>query len=164
MRERKSGNTVGSFSYPTDQEPVMKELRIIAAREGKSSSQIIFEILQDYVKSHSEGNSTFKLDKWQENPEFVAIPTLLSPSDKWNKFLLENCTEEDLTKIRIAANFITKTIDHKKTNDYWENHHKVGGWRVEPNVPKNIKILPNVVKDDDTSEIYPEDEEEVINE
>lgn len=156
-----------SFYLSEDQIQKLEEARW---RERKSQSEIVREAIDDWLRSHSEGNSTFKLDKWQEDPEFKAVPTLLSSHEKWNKFLLENCSEEDITKIRIAANFITKTIDHKKTNDYWDNYHKVGGWRVKPNnnlPPKHAKILPNIINNNKNSseeEIIYQDEEEIITE
>jgi hypothetical protein len=34
------------------------------------------ELITEYVKKHSKGNPTFSLEKWAEEPDFVAFPTL----------------------------------------------------------------------------------------
>ena len=105
MREKKAGNSVNSFSYPNDKEVILKELRIIAAREGKSQSEIIMGILEEYVKAHTSGNNTFKLDTWQEDPTFQAIPTLLADNKTWFPYL-KDCTISERAKILKQANTI----------------------------------------------------------
>ena len=68
-------NNVSSFSYKEDKEAIVNELDIIAAREGKRKSEIIVSLIEEYVKAHSAGNDSFKLDNWSEDPEFKAVPT-----------------------------------------------------------------------------------------
>lgn len=96
---------MASFSYKEDKEQYLKELNIIAAREGKHKSEIIIKLIEEYVKSHSEGNDSFKLDNWNEDPEFQAVPTILSDPIKWFKYL-SDCTAQERTKILKAANTI----------------------------------------------------------
>jgi hypothetical protein len=115
MKDKKSGNAIGSFSYPNDKEPVIDELRVIAAREGKSQSQLIFSLVEGYVKAHAEGNPSFKLDKWAEDPGFKAMPTLLGKDTSWFEYEKE-CSEEELTKIAIAANTRLREIRFIRAN------------------------------------------------
>jgi len=105
MKEKKSGNSVNSFSYPNDKEEILKELRVIAAREGKSQSELIMSIVEGYVKAHSTGNNTFKLDNWSENPQFKAVPTVLSDPQTWYKYLQE-CKPEERLDILKQVNLI----------------------------------------------------------
>jgi hypothetical protein len=111
LKGKRSGNSVNSFSYPQDKEPILKELRVIAAREGKSTSEIIVNVLEEYVKAHSSGNNTFKLDSWQENPGFQAVPTISSPSETWFNYL-SDCDKEELTDIAISCKDRLRQIEH----------------------------------------------------
>lgn len=105
MKIKVGKNLVASFSYKEDKEGMLHELNVIAAREGKKRSEIIVQVLEEYVKAHSSGNDSFKLDNWQEDPEFQAVPTILSDPQKWFKYL-SDCTPEERTKILKAANTI----------------------------------------------------------
>ena len=113
MKPKKGSNIVGSFSYPSDKEEIIRELRVIAAREGKSQSNLICDIIEEYVKNHSEGNNTFKLDNWTEDPEFKAIPTLLSPTEKWSKYV-DECSDDELTQIGLMSNQIFKYVSVRR--------------------------------------------------
>jgi len=104
-------NIVGSFSYKEDKEDIIRELNVIAAREGKHRSEIIVSLIEEYVRSHSSGNDSFKLDNWQEDPDFKAVPTILAPTQKWYSYL-NDCDKDDLTKIAISAKNILKQIEY----------------------------------------------------
>ncbi|HEX7178880.1 MAG TPA: hypothetical protein VF220_04080 [Nitrososphaeraceae archaeon] len=43
--------------------------------------------IHDYIASHDEGNDTFTLETWQDDPQFKAIPTLFSDDDKWINYI-----------------------------------------------------------------------------
>lgn len=82
-------------------------LEKIRWREHKERTEILRVAIQEYVRNHAEGNSTFKLDKWNEDPNFKAIPTILSRSEIWYKYL-EECSPEERLQIQIQANHINK--------------------------------------------------------
>ena len=109
-------NFIKSFSYKEDKEPVMDELAVIAARERKDTSKIIVELIEDYVKGHSEGNSTFKLDKWNEDPDFQAVPALMSDQIKWRKHY-KNSDTKARTDIRVKLIQIMNQIDSVELSD-----------------------------------------------
>jgi hypothetical protein len=111
MKIKVGKNLVASFSYKEDKESILHELNVIAAREGKKRSEIIVQVLEEYVKAHSSGNDSFKLDQWQEDPSFQAVPTILAPTQKWYSYL-NDCDKDDLTKIAISAKNILKQIEH----------------------------------------------------
>jgi hypothetical protein len=105
MKIKVGKNLVASFSYKEDKESILHELNVIAAREGKHKSEIIIALIEEYVKAHSSGNDSFKLDNWQEDPDFKAVPTILSDPQIWYKYL-QDCTPEDRTRILKQANII----------------------------------------------------------
>ncbi|HTH22747.1 MAG TPA: ribbon-helix-helix domain-containing protein [Nitrososphaeraceae archaeon] len=74
-------------------------------REHKGVSDIIRLAVGEYIRAHAEGNETFKLDNWAEDPEFKAIPTILADPTKWFQYLKE-CNTEERAKILKAANVI----------------------------------------------------------
>jgi len=102
-------NIVESFSYKEDKIKMMKELEKIARREGKKKSVMIVDILEEYVKAHAHGNSTFCLDTWQQIPDFRAVPTILSDNQKWRSHL-EDCDKEEKLKLLKQANMIRSQI------------------------------------------------------
>ena len=73
---------VQSFAIPDEEVDVMQAFKQIARREGKTASQLIWQLVKDYVSKHSE-NPVTPLDKWVEKPQLVLFPTLGDePSEK----------------------------------------------------------------------------------
>jgi hypothetical protein len=73
---------VQSFAIPDEEVDVMQAFKQIARREGKTASQLIWQLVKDYVSKHSE-NPVTPLDKWVEKPQLVLFPTLgEEPSEK----------------------------------------------------------------------------------
>ncbi len=80
----------------------LKILDEIMYRERKSRAQISHEAMLEYMKNHSEGNDTFKLDQFQD-PDFKVAPTFLGTNrDKWVQFY-KSSDEKDRTQLRIQA-------------------------------------------------------------
>jgi hypothetical protein len=125
MRRRmsKGHNIVSSFSYPAEFEEVMRELHVIAAREGKEKSQLIREVLLEYVNKHKEGNDTYKLDNFQEDPEFFAVPTILAQKEKWQRYIAE-CNNEELTKLGVQSGYIRGLVEMRRSKEFRERQSK----------------------------------------
>lgn len=96
---------VASFSYKPDKEAYLTELNVIAAREGKHKSEIIMTLIEEFVKAHASGNDTFKLDNWQDDPTFQAVPTILADPQDWFKYLTD-CKSDERGRILKQANII----------------------------------------------------------
>lgn len=101
MPNRQRGLAV-SFYLDTD---IATALNDIKWRERKSMSEIVRLAVQDYIKAHAEGNYSFKLDNWQVDPTFQAVPTILSDPIKWYDYLKE-CSPDERSKILKSANII----------------------------------------------------------
>lgn len=93
-------------------------------RERKSFNELLNKAISEYIKNHSEGNDAFKLDKWQEDPEFKAIPTLLSDPDKWFKYISE-CNDSELTKIGLMSNKIHKFVGMRRTKEFKQKNRTI---------------------------------------
>ena len=102
MRAKKEDLAVTSFSYHVSMSEMLREFDIIATRERKSKSELIVDLIQEYVKTHGSGNNTFKLDTWNEDPEFQAVPTISSKPETWYKYLNE-CTDKERLNIQVLS-------------------------------------------------------------
>jgi hypothetical protein len=77
-KEYRSRTTI---SVSLEQE-LLEAFKRVAVREGKPVNRLIQEFMRDYVKKHGSGNPAFPLDKWVDNPELSAHPTIGEPLTK----------------------------------------------------------------------------------
>ena len=117
MKRKVGRNLVLSISYKEEKEGILTELDVIAARERKSRSEMIVSLIEEYVRAHGSGNDSFKLDNWQDDPEFQAVPTILAEKEKWDSYL-EECNDEELTKIAISAKQILSKVHYCRYGVY----------------------------------------------
>lgn len=82
-----------------------KQLDKIALREERDIQDIVREVLTKYAVEHGEGNPVYGLHKWIENPEFKAVPALMTPLEKWSKFL-DNCDMKTLKDLKDYASHV----------------------------------------------------------
>jgi hypothetical protein len=59
----------------------------IAAREGKSFSELVVVVIEDYIKKHGDGNPSYSLQQWQAQPEFHATPAFGRVRMDWMKYM-----------------------------------------------------------------------------
>ena len=122
---------VQSFAIPDEEVDVMQAFKQIARREGKTASQLIWQLVKDYVSKHSE-NPVTPLDKWVEKPQLVLFPTLGDePSEKkLAKFppdMLRELSRHALEYHNMSEWLLTWMERHEKD-------HKVLNYR-HPNCP-----------------------------
>jgi hypothetical protein len=122
---------VQSFAIPDEEVDVMQAFKQIARREGKTASQLIWQLVKDYVSKHSE-NPVAPLDKWVEKPQLVLYPTLGDePSEKkLAKFpadMLRELSRHALEYHNMSEWLLTWNERHEKD-------HKVLNYR-HPNCP-----------------------------
>ena len=86
-----------TFQIP---EELHKKLKEVAAREGTSMTEILVKQLEEYIKVHGNGNPVYKLDDWTTNPQFVAVPALLSQHDFKKKWLLSQTDPKLISEIK----------------------------------------------------------------
>jgi hypothetical protein len=78
---------------------VWEEFVKLAAREGRSASELIMGWVRDYIERHSKNPAT-PLDTWVANPDYSLFPTLGEPPD-WRK--LREWPRNKLTELRDNA-------------------------------------------------------------
>ena len=72
-------------------------LQDILDRENVSFTQWVHDQAQEYVKRHGAGNPATPLEKWIQDPQYVACPTILEAEGfNWDSF-----TQEDLGRIQL---------------------------------------------------------------
>ena len=89
-----------TFSIPDDKIYLIDLIKKRAREEEKSTSELIVTVLEEYIKRHGQGNPSFPLDKWIENIEFKAFPTL---GEKPNPKLLNTLDNDMLEEYSINA-------------------------------------------------------------
>jgi poly-D-alanine transfer protein DltD len=114
---------ITSFSSPADKEPIIEGLDKIAKRENISFSELVNEIIEDYVKKHSAGNPNFEISKWVEEPEFMADPAVRESNDKWERYLA-SCDEKDLAQLMGTFKKRLEQTNHAWHNKYFERFKK----------------------------------------
>jgi hypothetical protein len=117
MKERKR-NVIGTISYPEDFEPVMQGFRIVAARERKSVSELMRDVIEQYVKVHGEGNPSYELSKWVDQPEFIGDPAVREDNRKWDRYL-EQCDMREIEKLETV--FMSRV---KQCKDEWSRKYR----------------------------------------
>ena len=111
-----------NYSVYLDEDQI-NALEEIKWRERKSKSEIIRIAIEEYINNHLEGNNAFTLDKWQEDPNFRAVPTLLSDAEKWNKYI-DECNDEECTKIAVMASHVNKVVQMRRTKEWKEQQQQ----------------------------------------
>jgi|SaaInlStandDraft_6_1057023.scaffolds.fasta_scaffold121962_2 hypothetical protein len=93
-----AGNVIKSFSYPTTKQVVIDEINKIANKENFYFSEILVLALEEYAKTHGDGNPAFTIDQWFDEG-FQACPAFFrSPSD-WRKYI-DNADPRTLTDLK----------------------------------------------------------------
>jgi hypothetical protein len=105
-----------NYSVYLDEEQI-NVLNEIRWRERKSVSAVIRKAIEEYINNHAEGNDCFTLDKWQDNPHFKAVPTLLADKEKWNKYV-DSCSDKECTDVGIMAKYVHTIIGMRRTKEY----------------------------------------------
>lgn len=78
------------------EEALLSDFIKIAKREGKPTNNLLQELMAKYVKVHGDGNPSFSLEPFLENPLFVADPAIRETNEIWEKYLSQHCSEKEL--------------------------------------------------------------------
>ena len=79
---------------------LLERFKEIARREGKPVSRLLQELMEDYLKKHGRGNPAIPLERWVEDKEFVAMPTL---GEKPNPELVQNMDNDMLERYVVQS-------------------------------------------------------------
>jgi predicted DNA-binding protein (MmcQ/YjbR family) len=84
-------------------------------REKQTRAQLAHKAIEEYMKNHAEGNSTFKLDQFQD-PNFRAVPTIHANREKWISHYKDS-NREDRVKLNIKINDLQKVFKMIEVNE-----------------------------------------------
>jgi hypothetical protein len=81
MTELANPRILKVVNYRKEDMKTLEELEIILKREGREYTDFVRECSVAYVKAHGEGNPSFSITKWVDEPTLRALPTLgMNPS------------------------------------------------------------------------------------
>lgn len=109
-RNREYKERVGVTAYLEAEE--FKALEEIRWRDHKDLTEVIRLSVLDYIKAHGAGNECFRLDEWQRDPTFQAVPTVFSANEHWTKYV-DDCDKKERLKILKAVSFIKRYVDSR---------------------------------------------------
>jgi hypothetical protein len=119
MPSKKRGN---NYSLYLDEEQI-NVLNEIRWRERKSVSAIIRKAIEEYINNHAEGNDSFTLEKWQEDPNFKVVPSLLGDKSKWEGYI-ESCNDDECTQIGTMVTHIRNLVQIRRTREAKERQRQ----------------------------------------
>ncbi len=94
----------------------LRALDEIRWRERKERADVGRTAILDYIKAHTEGNDTFKLDNWVAHSDFKAVPAVYSDKLKWRNHY-QNSDPQSRTDIRIKFIEIWKEFVNVEFNE-----------------------------------------------
>lgn len=98
---REGRSITKSFSYPNSMDEMIIEVESIARREGTYFSDIVVDLLKNYVKEHSKSqNPQTEITLFETGVE-SAIPNVYAKDEAWEKFY----------------NLLKKRLDFKKVDE-----------------------------------------------
>lgn len=93
-----------------------EEFEKVRWREHKDKTELARIAILEYIEKHADGNPQYDLDKWQQDPDFQAVPAFLSNRDKWMQHYKDS-NEQDRTKLRIQALDLSNIFKHVDINE-----------------------------------------------
>jgi len=107
---------VKSFSYPKSKDELIEEVEKIARKEGEYFSDIVMQLLEDYVKKHGKSqNPQTEITLFETGLEF-AIPNLYRSKEIWQKFYNLIKKKSDFKELDNQLNMILN-IHNKKDKE-----------------------------------------------
>lgn len=68
-------------------EEIHQNFKILAARESRSMTDIIVELIEEYLKKHIEGNPQHLITSSMDNEDFTGFPNITLDPEKKRKYL-----------------------------------------------------------------------------
>lgn len=102
MKSKRRGIPVSFYVDPEE----LEALDQIRWRERKSMSEMVRIAMDEYIRNHSEGNDSFTINKWIEDPNLQAIPQLFSEDHKIKEDYLGSNKEDRQRRFKNAQRIL----------------------------------------------------------
>lgn len=116
-----------SVYLDSDQVEILHDLR---KRDDSSISAVIRNAVEVYIEQEANKSDCYKLDNWQEDPNYRAMPSLLADRSKWDKYIQEYADDTDLVEVAAAAKYIKDEVGRRRQKEYLEQQKRNSGiWK-----------------------------------
>jgi len=90
-----------------------RQFEEIVKKEG-GKSKILRDLIAEYIKKHGEGNPSFQIDKWVEDPKFKAYPAFYSDwiDAPWKEYTLKELDQIEGKTLEILS-FVREEISKR---------------------------------------------------
>ena len=93
-------------------EEIIKQLKIIAAREGINLKELHKRWLEEAVKKHGDGNPAFTLDQWQDK-SMMAVPAVFRDIRFWTYYINNIESEKYFRQLETQIYSLKELLDKR---------------------------------------------------
>jgi hypothetical protein len=110
---KEEGKAISIYLEAEDKE----ELKKIACRDtGGNMSKLARRMVEDYIKAHKAGNTTYSLDDFGKHKDMIAIPALMSNREDLSKYIKEEYDYAELQKVKDQTEWFLDVLRTKLLN------------------------------------------------
>lgn len=84
------------------------ELKMLALKERKPVKILVSSLIDDYIKTHKDGNPQFKITQF-EDPDFIACPAFYRDARTWENYISKS-TDEEKQKLKNQIILLDKKL------------------------------------------------------
>lgn len=84
------------------------ELKMLALKERTNVKNLVSQLLDDYIKTHKDGNPQFKLEQFAD-PDFIACPAFYRDGRTWEHYI-SKATKEEKQKLKQQIILLDKKL------------------------------------------------------
>jgi hypothetical protein len=137
--EEIAGAEIISLNLTSEQK---QELKTIACRDtGGNMSKLSRKIIEDFIKSHKAGNTSYTLDDFGKHKDMIAIPALMSNRDEIKKYVMEEYDRAELEKVLRQCEFLEDLI---KTKLLTQTNNDPETYRIEQRRKSRLRLLNDI--------------------
>ena len=84
------------------------ELKMLALKERTNVKSLVSNLLDDYIKTHKDGNPQFKLDQFAD-PDFIACPAFYRDGNIWENYI-KKASDSEKQKLKNQIILLDKKL------------------------------------------------------
>ncbi len=84
------------------------ELKMLALKERKPIKNLVSSLIDEYIKTHKDGNPQFKLEQFAD-PDFIACPAFYRDGRTWEHYI-SKATDEEKQKLKQQIILLDKKL------------------------------------------------------
>ena len=84
------------------------ELKMLALKERTNVKNLVSQLLDEYIKTHKDGNPQFKLEQFAD-PDFIACPAFYRDGRTWEHYI-SKATDAEKQKLKQQIILLDKKL------------------------------------------------------